>query len=440
MAHRSKVPSYRIHKQSGQAIVTLPDGLGGRQDLLLGKYGSPESRAEYARVLSEWESNGRRLRQVDHHGLDLTLSELMIAYWKHAESHYRRPDGTPTGEIHCLRAAFRPLRQLYGHTIVGEFGPLALKTVRQKMIESVDQKTGRPWCRRSINLHISRIRGLFKWGVEQELVSPTVLLGLQAVRGLQKGRSQARESELVKPVPQAHVDAIIPYLSSPVVAMIQLQALTGMRPGEVIIMRSIDIETSGKIWLYRPGSDQGPEGVHKTAFRGHGRVVLIGPRGQEIVQQFLKTDLLAYLFQPREAMSELRAELRQNRKSKVQQSQINRCKRNPKRKPGTRYTVASYGRAISRACDLAVPFPFPEGLSQNELEKWRKDHEQEVKKWQKQHRWHAHQLRHAKATEIRREAGLDAARVVLGHRSPQITETYAEIDLNRAAEVMARLG
>ena len=36
--------------------------------------------------------------------------------------------------------------------------------------------------------------------------------------------------------------------------------------------------------------------------------------------------------------------------------------------------------------------------------------------------WHPHQLRHTKATEIRREAGLDAARVVLGHRSQQITE------------------
>jgi hypothetical protein len=29
---------------------------------------------------------------------------------------------------------------------------------------------------------------------------------------------------------------------------------------------------------------------------------------------------------------------------------------------------------------------------------------------------------------------------VLGHRSPQITEVYAEIDVNKAAEVMARLG
>ena len=31
---KRSVPSYRRHKQSGQAIVTLSDGLGGRHDVL----------------------------------------------------------------------------------------------------------------------------------------------------------------------------------------------------------------------------------------------------------------------------------------------------------------------------------------------------------------------------------------------------------------------
>jgi site-specific recombinase XerC len=54
--------------------------------------------------------------------------------------------------------------------------------------------------------------------------------------------------------------------------------------------------------------------------------------------------------------------------------------------------------------------------------------------------WAPNQLRHAKATEIRREAGLDAARAVLGHRSPAVTEVYAEVDMSKAAAVMERLG
>jgi integrase len=63
-----------------------------------------------------------------------------------------------------------------------------------------------------------------------------------------------------------------------------------------------------------------------------------------------------------------------------------------------------------------------------------------VKQWRKAHRWHPNQLRHAKATELRRELGLDTARAVLGHRSPRITETYAEIDLSKAAAAMEKLG
>src|SRR5262249_13187499 len=63
MSRHKTVPSYRLHKQSGQAVVTLPDGLGGRRDALLGKYGTAESRAEYLRALAEWEANGRRLLQ-----------------------------------------------------------------------------------------------------------------------------------------------------------------------------------------------------------------------------------------------------------------------------------------------------------------------------------------------------------------------------------------
>lgn len=67
--------TYRSHKQSGQAIVTLPDGIGGRRDILLGKYGTKDIVIEQARVLAEWEAAGRlspRLRAT---------SPLMISSW-----------------------------------------------------------------------------------------------------------------------------------------------------------------------------------------------------------------------------------------------------------------------------------------------------------------------------------------------------------------------
>ena len=60
MPRLPKIPDYRLHKRSGLAVVTLPDGFGRRRDVQLGKYDSPESRAEYDRVIAEWLANGRR--------------------------------------------------------------------------------------------------------------------------------------------------------------------------------------------------------------------------------------------------------------------------------------------------------------------------------------------------------------------------------------------
>jgi hypothetical protein len=63
---RSKaIPTYRLHQSSGQAVVTLPDGLGNRRDVYLGQHGTPESEAEYGRVIAEWQATGRRLTQAD---------------------------------------------------------------------------------------------------------------------------------------------------------------------------------------------------------------------------------------------------------------------------------------------------------------------------------------------------------------------------------------
>jgi hypothetical protein len=52
-------PSYRLHKPSGQAVVTLSG-----KDFYLGPWKSAASREAYDRLLAEWISNGRRLPQA----------------------------------------------------------------------------------------------------------------------------------------------------------------------------------------------------------------------------------------------------------------------------------------------------------------------------------------------------------------------------------------
>jgi integrase len=420
MSNSNRIPGYRKHKQSGSAVVTLSDGFGRRRDILLGEYGTSQSRREYARIIAEWEANGNHLPEKMSAGASFTVNELILAFWRYAEQSYRRPDGSPSRELLDYKYSLRLLKELYGATHAVDFGPLALQVIQQEMIKS-------DLCRGVINQRIGRIRRVFKWGVANQHVPAQVLQALQAVSGLRRGRSAARETESVKPVPEIFVEAALPFMRPPVAAMVRLQLLTGMRPGEVVVMRTIDLDQAGKVWLYTPGSDRGPCGEHKTAWRGHRRLIAIGPRGQAILRPFLKTDLFAFLFSPAETMAALRSEQRANRKTPIQPSQQDRRKRRPKKRPGERYTVRSYGQAIKMGCRKADI----------------KAH-QEDRNIPAEHvvipGWHPNQLRHTKATEIRREAGLDAARVVLGHRSPQITETYAEIDVNKAAEVMARLG
>src|SRR5262249_54312632 len=157
------------------------------------------------------------------------------------------------------------------------------------------------WARTYVKGQVDRVRRMFRWAVEEELLPGSVSDDLAKVASLRKGKCKARESERVRPVRDEVVDATLPFLHPMLRAMVELQRLTGMRPGEVCRLRGLDLEVSGPVWAYRPGSDQGPEGGHKTAHRGHERTVLLGPRSQEVLKPWLKTDLTAYLFSPKEA-------------------------------------------------------------------------------------------------------------------------------------------
>jgi hypothetical protein len=76
----TSVPSYRLHKQSGQAIVTL----NGR-DILLGRHGTIASKIEYRRRIAEWIANDRR---CDDKNSGFTVTEMIAAFKSHAERHY----------------------------------------------------------------------------------------------------------------------------------------------------------------------------------------------------------------------------------------------------------------------------------------------------------------------------------------------------------------
>lgn len=123
-----EIPSYRLHKATGQAVVTL-----NAKDFYLGPWKSVASRLEYDRLIAEWASNGRQLPSTVNCGA-LSIAELLAAYLTFAKTYYSR-DGAPTSEYTCMKDAIRPVHTLYSRTAVQDFGPLALKAVRQTMID-----------------------------------------------------------------------------------------------------------------------------------------------------------------------------------------------------------------------------------------------------------------------------------------------------------------
>ena len=154
MAERPRrVPSYCRHKATGQAVVRI---LG--RDVYLGLYGTPESHERYQRAIAEHLGNGKLHRVLESsartRGADLTVVELIAAYWEHAQSYYVK-NGKPTSEQTSLRLALRPLKTLYGESTVTQFGPLALETVRERMIDA-------GITRKRINQHVQRIRRMFE--------------------------------------------------------------------------------------------------------------------------------------------------------------------------------------------------------------------------------------------------------------------------------------
>jgi integrase len=432
-----RIPKLSHHKASGQAVVRLAG-----VDHYLGPWGSKVARAEYDRHVAEWLAGGRKSN--GQRGSDLNIAEVMSNYLDFADQYYVGPDGKPTTEPVAIASALKPLRRLYGHTDAIHFGPLSLKAVQQEMIRM-------GWCRKHINQKVNIIRRMFKWAVENELLPGSIHHALQTVSPLKMGRSAARESQPVKPVPEALIEPVLKHVSRQVAAMVRLQCLTGMRPGEVVIMRGIDIDTTGRLWLYKP-----PQ--HKTAHHGHDRVIFLGPHAKKIVAEFLKSDTASHLFSPAEADAERRLVLYKARKTPP--SCGNRAGTNtmnkPQKRPGARYKVMSYARAIRDACQAAFPLPAPlarhrvpradlkKGMRWETIAEWRtrlgEDRWAERLAWQREHHWHPHQLRHRAATELRKNFGLEAAQVILGHRTLSVTQIYAEKNVEAAMRIMSEVG
>ena len=388
-----RIPSYGLHKASGQARVRI-DG----RDIYLGRFDSPESHAEYRRVIGEYFAHGGL---PPRSGDQLTVTELVAAYWAHRKSG--RVDEATLAKVD--KPALRRLRVRYGHTRAVDFGPRGLRALQRALV--VEEGLSRQYVNQKI---VPVIKRVFRWAAAEDLLPIEVFQKLAIVPGLSRGEFGARDTKRVTAVPDEVIEATLPHLPPVVRDMVVVQRRTGMRPGEVCAMRWCDIDDSGEIWVYRPPN-------HKTAHRGMVRSVPIGPIAQDVLRRYRLRHPDSAIFSPAQSEQLRKQELRRARLTPLTPSQRGRDAmraRNAvarRRPPRDEYTPVSYRRAIQRCCERAGIEP-----------------------------WFPYQLRHTAATVARELQGLDAAWALMGHEKPDTTLIYAEQRLERGLSIAREVG
>lgn len=410
-----RIPTYGYHKNTGRGRIRYkplfgPDGL-----LLPGKYNSLESLAAFqaamSRVLEHMRGVGQSTDSPRPSPSRARVAYLVESFLPWSAANYGEK------EHGHFRMVSRLLLAMHEQTKLTEFGPLALKGVREAMIEQ-------GWSRNHVNKQVNRIVRMFKWAVAEEMLDASVVANLAMVPGLRKGKTKARETERREPVEWPVVLEVMPHLTPMLRAMVEVHYLTGMRSDELTGMRPCEMAMNDAVWVYAPAE-------HKTAWRLLKKFICIGPQAQALLGPYLPSDPAAYFFTPAGAIAE-RTEARiANRKTKKYGTPPVR----PPRKVNPRYAYRSYHRAIVYGMiQLALAKSGERGC--------RLKHGKELKAWLAERGveyWTPHQLRHARATVTENEHGIEAAAAITGN-SLDAAKLYTWTSLKLARSIALESG
>lgn len=385
-----------------------------------------EALAMYRDWISQW-SQSSRLQNPKATATTYTCTELAADHLLWAQARYVK-NGKPIKHVEEIEYAMRTLAAAFGTRAASTIAAPELARLRDAMITGSRQDAdGKPveYARsiRTVNGRLTCIKYAYRWAREQGHVTAEVVLDLLSVRGLTRRdilAKNAKPNEPIRPIDEHFVCLTKDQLPQVVRDMIDLQWFAGMRPGEVCVMRPMDIERGGEIWLYRPVG-------HKTVHLERDRIVALGKRCQRIIDPYLTRSPAAFCFSPREAMAERLAAKRAARKTPLYPSHMDCGQGDPLAGIGEYYTTETYRRAIHRAIEKADKLAHknqPEIAADVALVPV----------------WSPNQLRHSWATRIRQEFGIEATAAGLGHAEVSVTELYAERDLKLAMRVARRVG
>lgn len=374
---KNVVPSYLLHKSSGQARVRI-----NGHDHLLGPYDSDESRERYGEIITKIAA-GLPIEPQQKTGSAIagqysgpSINELCAKFLNDGLKRFSE------SEQHCQRAALRILRQLFGFTSVLDFGPLRLRVVRDAMVQGhPDQKNAKgepmprkPWNRQTVNRQVKRIQALFRWGVSLEMVPVSIATALETVRALTAAETTAAESKPRRSVATEEYLKARAELKPVYQDVLDLLYLTGARPGE--LLRLTDSESGERTGLKNGAINKSVNpwradlAKHKTAHKGKSRTLFFNPEAQAILRKYMTDDPDARIFP---------------------------CRRD------------NFGTAVKRACKRAGITPFV-----------------------------PHEIRHTTATESTDKVGVEATQQLLGHSTAAMTLHYAKAAEQKAIKAVKK--
>lgn len=383
-------------KDTARCFLTVA---GGKREIYLGVWGSPESEAKYRQIAAEYYSSGDVRDNINPEMA--TLSYLYQQFLIDADKRVLDPrQKFDARELKHYEIVIRNTIDIYQDLLLKDLNATAYRTIRDHLVSIAPNviKVGKKlrkgvWSANYVNKLMTYFRLIVRWGIGHDLISPDVLNKFSCVEPL--------VSNLKVKAPRTAIDddivrKTLPYMSPTVRDMVIIQRTHGLRPSAVCGLKIGDIDTKGEIWTVTKED--------KTTYKT--RVPLIikfGPEDQRILKpRIAGRKKEEYVFTPQIARMErrpnecLKRNVRNQKKwSKLSDEEI------AKTYHSDYYTVEKYSQAIRRAIRSArnAGIDVPD--------------------------WCAYQLRHTAVTMVAYQYGRDKAMLLAGHQSLSMTDHYA---------------
>lgn len=173
------VPKYCLKKSRNLAYVTI----NGKQKYL-GRYGTPQSKMAYARVIKEWKANQCEIGAT----CELPHPSIGQLFLKYIDAHPSRVDEP-------WKIAIRPLFRKWRHTPCDEAGLWMLLQLQENMALVNDAE--------EVAARLAKLIRVFLWGVQQRDVLPSIYAELSSITPISQAEIEQLRSQ-IKPRLREH--------------------------------------------------------------------------------------------------------------------------------------------------------------------------------------------------------------------------------------------